>query len=120
MRCKKVFKHNCQFKLVYEQADDDRYHLQNANLSHGEECRNPDATPAENIAAGTFRIPPELLKTGVQMAANMSTAQVNRFLLHQAGLAGLDVTWTWHHLDRALAHEFSTHPSRGPGGGVAR
>ena len=117
VRCKNVKKHMCQFKLVYEQADDDRYHLQNANLSHGDGCRKPNATPAENLAAGTFRVPPELLETGVQMkAANMSTATVNSFMLHQAGLAGLDVTWTWHHLDRALARELEKRggvPGRG-------
>jgi hypothetical protein len=118
VRCKNVKKHKCQFKLVYEQADDDRYHLQNANLSHGDGCRKPDATPAENLAAGTFRVPPELLETGVQMkAANMSTAVVNSFMLHQAGLAGLDVTWTWHHLDRALARELEKLPGGVPGRG---
>lgn len=96
---------------MYEQADDDRYHLLNADLSHGDGCRKPNATPAENIAAGIFRIPPELSETGVQMkAANMSTAEVNRFLLHRAGLADLDVTWTWHHLDRALARELEKLP----------
>ncbi len=118
VRCKNVKKHKCQFKLVYEQADDDRYHLQNANLSHGDGCRKPDATPAENLAAGTFRVPPELLETGVQMkSANMSTATVNSFMLHQAGLAGLDVTWTWHHLDRALARELEKLPGGVPGRG---
>ena len=117
LRCKNVDNHKCQFKLVYEQGDDDRYHLVNADLSHGEECRKPDATPAENLAAGNFMIPPELLETGVQLkASNMSTAQVNRFLLHRAGEASLAVTWTWKHLDRALAREMEK--TRGvPGGG---
>ena len=46
----------------------------------------------------------------------MSTAQVNRFLLFRAAEASVDVSWTWHHLDRALEREM-VKAGRVPGQG---
>ena len=93
----------CPFQLVYEQVDDGKFYLVSAKLEHHSECRSPTRTAAESLARGNSYIDGDLLDFGVRLkSTGMTTGRVQDVLFFESRRDNIPITWTWHHLDRAL------------------
>ena len=94
----------CKYGWWYEKASDNKFYCQRVlGLDHLPGCLKPNAKPEDKLAEGDFHIPQELMDLAKMVAPGCpGTAAINDILFAHAVKTNIPITWTWHHLDRAL------------------